>query len=176
MASLDHEFTPRDYDFPRLYVEGEESREYMAVNLDERTYRIVHSREEARPGERLAGLIPYEAGWQLIFDPVRATVTRPFSVLLPWADGEALYAPRDLTLRLVEVSGIHVNLIAREGEEVTQRDVLAYVVTGKGETRTIRAETDGIILYIAWDPGAKPERYIYLITEPEGIIILKPSG
>ena len=174
MASLDHEFTSRDYDFPRLYVEGEESREYMLIDLERRIYRITRDASDRIGSERVAGLVPYEAGWNVIFDPIEARITRPFAVLVPWREHEALYAREGLRVSLVEVTGIHVNLVAREGEEVGEKDVLAYVVTGKGETRTIRAGVEGLILYIAWDPGAKPERYVYLIVDQDDAIVLRP--
>lgn len=175
MASLGHEFTARDYEFPRLYAEGVESSEYMVIDLDRRTYRVVRGELVEAGGGRVAGLMPYEAGWQLIFDPVEARVTRPFAVLIPWKGRVALYAREDLRLRLIEVTGIHVNLVAREGEGVRERDVIAYVVTGKGETRTVRAGVKGTILYIAWDPGGAPERYVYLIADPDEVVILKPG-
>jgi len=175
LSRLDHRFDASDYDFPRLYVVGVDSSEYMAIDLDKQAYMILRRSSSLREPLVSAGLVPYESGWQLIFDPVDARVTRAFAVLIPWRDGEALYLAEGVRLELVEVSGVHVNLVAREGDEVGRRDVVAYTVTGKGETRTVRAGVEGLIVYIAWDPTSGAERYIYLVSDPGAPVILKPS-
>ncbi|MEB2835737.1 MAG: DUF2118 domain-containing protein [Desulfurococcales archaeon] len=171
--TLNHEFTPRDYEFPRLYVAGEESGEYLVPDLGAGRYTI--RRGEPGPREGWMGLKPYEWGWLRIFDPVEARATRAFAVVVPWLDYRALYLGEGAPLKLVEASGVHVNIVAREGEEVEEDSVLAYVVTGKGETKTVRAGCEGVVAYIAWEPGASAERYVYLIIDEDEVEILEPD-
>ncbi len=169
--SLDHEFSPSDYDFPRLYIKGWKSNEYLIPDKTKRVYTITSNPPD--DGEAL-GLAPYEAGWGRIFDPVDAVVTEDFAVIVPWLDGRALYLARGTRVSLVEASGVHVNLVAREASKVRPGSVLAYVVTGKGDTRTVRAGVEGLIAYIAWEPGSEVERYVYLIVDEDDVVVLEP--
>ncbi len=171
--SLNHSFSPRDYEFPRLYVEGEESGEYLVPRRDMGTYTILRGRRAPEPG--WMGLKPYEWGWLRVFDPVEAIATRAFAVVVPWIGYKALLVEAGTRLRLVEARGVQVSVVAREGEEVAARSVLAYLVTGKGETRTVRAGTEGLIVYIAWEPGGPAERYVYLIADKDSIKVLEPD-
>jgi len=166
---INHDFSPRDYEFPRLYIVGERSKEVITLLLE----RGCYVRGTASGGI-LAGLVPYESGWNKIFDYLKAEITRSFAVVIPWMDGQALFSREGTRVKLVEVSGIHVNIVSREGDEVDERSVLAYVVTNKGETRTVRAETRGIIVYVAWEPASQPERYVYLIADPKEVKVLRP--
>ncbi|MEB3851168.1 MAG: DUF2118 domain-containing protein [Desulfurococcales archaeon] len=170
--SLNHTFKPSDYEFPRLYIRGRGSGEYMVVDLERRAYRLTRS---PPPGGVALGLAPYEAGWGVVFDPVEARVARDFAVVLPWAGGRALYVRAGTPVMLVEAAGRHVNLVAREGSRVRARNVLAYVVTGRGDTRTVRAGVEGVVVYIAWDAGAPHERYAYLIASPADVEELEPE-
>jgi hypothetical protein len=171
-VSLDHEFRPSDYDFPRLYIRGAEGGEYLIPDPSCGVYRIAR---EPPSGVEALGLAPYEAGWGRIFDPVEAVVTEDFAVVIPWLGRRALYLRRGTRLSLVEAAGVHVNLVAREGDEVGRRSVLAYVVTGRGDTRTVRAGVEGLVVYIAWEPGGPPERYVYLIARGSDVAILEPG-
>ncbi len=168
--SLDHEFSPEDYRFPRLYVADEKSPDMITLYPDKGCY--VHGE---RSGGIKAGLVPYESGWNLILDPVEAKIIRAFAVIVPWLKDEAIYVSAGVKVKLIEVEGVQVNFIAREGEKVDEKTVLAYVVTNKGETRTLKANTKGLIVYIAWRPSSNPERYVYLITDPNDIKMLKPK-
>jgi hypothetical protein len=166
---LKHEFTPKDYEFPRLYIVSERSKEVLTLFPEKGCY----VRGEEKGGIK-AGLVPYESGWGKIFDLVKAEVTRSFGVLVPWLDNKILYVKEGVKVSLIEVSGVQASLVAREGEEVTPESVIAYVVTNKGETRTIRAELRGVIIYVAWEPASVPERYVYLVARPEDIKKLSP--
>jgi len=167
------DYGPRDYEFPRLYVAGEISHEYLVAHLNRGFYTVVR---RPQPPEGLwMGLEPYEWGWLKVFDLLKAVVTRDFAVVIPWLSYKALYLRAGVRLCLVEVSGIHVNIVAREGEEVVERSILAYAVTGKGETKTLRPGCRGLIVYIAWEPGAEVDRYVYLVAGKDDVITLKPD-
>jgi hypothetical protein len=167
------DYSPSDYEFPRLYVSGEESHEYLIAYPERGSYTIARG---PRPPPGLwMGLKPYEWGWLRLFDPLQALVTRDFAVVVPWLSYKALYMRAGVRLCLVEVSGIHVNIVAREGEEVGERSILAHVVTGKGETKTLRPGCRGLVVYIAWEPGAEVDRYVYLIAEKDKVTLLDPD-
>ncbi len=166
---LNHEYTPEDYKFPRLYVVGKNSSDTITLYPDKNCY----IKESKKDGIK-AGLIAYEAGWNLIFDPIEAKVIRPFAIMIPWMKNRIIYVENELELKLVEAKGIQVYLVSREGDKIDKKDIMAYIVTNKGETRTLRSPTDGVVVYIAWKPLSAPERYIYLLVDPEKTRILNP--
>ncbi len=164
-------YGPEDYEtFPRLYVEGVESKEYMLVDLDSLTYRLTSTPE----GEGIVlGKAIYEDAWDLVLDPVEGNAKRSFAVVLPWRGFEALYISKGTRLLLLEAHGVQVNFVAKEGDKVKERDVVAYALTGKGETRTLRAETRGVIALIAWQKGTHPPRYAIAIADTADVVILR---
>ncbi len=163
-------YGPSDYDFPRLYVEGVEPRgrrEYLVPDLDSGTYRLA---QEPPPGARALALSVYDEAWSLVLDPVEARATRAFAVTLPWRGWEALFVEAGTRVYLVEVHGVQSSLAVREGDEVGERSIIAHVVTGKGETRTVRAGVEGIVVLVAWEWGSLPPRYAVAVA-PRGSVL-----
>lgn len=166
-------YGPEDYQsFPRLYVEGVKGRDYMIADLETLTYRITGSPE---PGKLVLGKAIYEDAWDLVLDPVEGVAKRGFALVMPWRGFEAIYVPKGSKLLLVEAYGVQVNFTVREGDTVSERDVVAYVLTGKGETRTIRAGARGVIVLIAWQKGSHPPRYAIAIADNSDVYILRKS-
>ena len=167
------EYKPEDYEtFPRLYVEGAESEEYLVPDMETLTYTLSAS----RPAEgRVLGKVIYEEAWDLVLDPVGGRAKRAFALVMPWRGGEALLVEEDTRLYLVEAYGVQVVFAAREGDEVRERDVVAYVLTGKGETRSLRAGVAGVIVLIAWERGSHPPRYAIAIADPPDVVRLRPA-
>lgn len=114
------------------------------------------------PGGEYCRII-YESGRDEVLDLERGIVKEDFLLVFP-ISGTAIHIEGGSALRLIEVSGKEVYFTKREGDLVEDGDIISYVVTKKGETRSIRADGSGIIAYIAWIPG-KPERYIFALTE-----------
>ena len=162
-----------DYEFPRLYVEGEESREYSIVDKARRVYLIESSRPTVPT--KAYGLVPYESGWNLAVDPVRATITRGILVVVPWSNWKGLLLEEGTRVKILEVRGVQPVLVAREGDNIREGEVIAYVLTGKGETRTVRSTTSGLIAYIAWS-RVEEERYSIIVASPEEVLELRPAG
>ena len=149
------EYKPEDYLFPEIYVEGE-GRDCVTVDLSKGVYR----RDPKGP---LCKTI-YEEAWSLIVDPVEAIATKSFLTVIPWEGYRGVYVGRNSKLELVEARGVEVYIISREGSKVEEDTVLAYILTRKGETRSRRAGTSGIIAYIAWEPLVPP-RYVFVIAK-----------
>lgn len=154
------EYTPQDYLFPELYVDGIKGPREVEVD----TARLVYRRRPEGRGVRL-GLAPYEQAWQLVIDPVEAKATRTALVLIPWEGYRGILLLPGDELELIEARGTQVSHVSREGREVRERSVLAYILTGKGETRTLRAQTRGTVALIAWYPGEHSDRYVYVIVK-----------
>ncbi|MEB3774649.1 MAG: DUF2118 domain-containing protein [Desulfurococcales archaeon] len=152
-------YRPSDYQFPRVYVEGAESGECLV--LDDGRARIE------KPCKRGMGLVPYESGFEMTIDPVEAVVKRSYAIYIP-SRGEVLIVPRGTRVYLVEALGVQVNHVALEGDTVKPGSILAYILTGKGETRTLRSGVEGVIIYIGWGLEGELNRYIYVIAR-EGV-------
>ncbi|MDM7275072.1 MAG: DUF2118 domain-containing protein [Thermoprotei archaeon] len=151
------DYKPSDYLFPELYVKGYGGGECVEVDLESMVY-------QASPQGGYCKVI-YESGWSLILDLEGAKASRSFIVTIPWNGYKAVMVEEGAKLNLIEVRGVEVYIVSREGGMVGERSVLAYAVSRKGETRTRRAGVKGIVAYIAWEPGSVPPRYVFAIAE-----------
>ncbi|MCE4599251.1 MAG: DUF2118 domain-containing protein [Desulfurococcales archaeon] len=164
------EYKPADYLFPELYIKGKVSGRYMNVDLDAKRYVI-----SSKPLHPLAlGLEAYEEGFRL-FNLDEGKVRETYAILLPWRK-EAILVEEGSEFLIVEAHGVQVNFIAREGDLVNEGGILAYVLTGKGETRTLRSPVRGVVIYILWFRDEPGQRYAYLIANEDSVVVLKPSG
>jgi len=154
------EYKPEDYLFPELYTEGG-TGECISIDLNKGIYW-------KNQGYVLCRVI-YEEGWKLIVDPVKSTTSRSFLTVMPWMNYKGIYVSRGARVELIEARGVEVYIVSREGAVVEDNTVLAYVLTKKGEMRTKRAKTNGIIAYIAWEPLIPP-RYVFVITRDYKIL------
>ena len=111
-----------------------------------------------------------------VVDPLRAEVVRRAAVVIPWEDYKALYLRPGVKVKLVEAHGIDVSHVGFEGKRVRERSVLAYVLTGKGETRTLRAGERGVIALILTDFSVAPPRYAYTLIPEEDAVWLEPGS
>ncbi len=59
----------------------------------------------------------------------------------------------------VIVEGFEVYPVVEEGSEVRYNDKIAYIITGKGEVRTVRYKGVGTVFYIDEVLGEKPVKY-----------------
>jgi hypothetical protein len=110
-----------------------------------------------------------------VVDPVAAEIVRRAAVVVPWEGEKALYLKPGVKVKLVEAAGVQVSHVGLEGQRVKARSVLAYILTGKGETRTLRAGEEGVIALVLTDFSETPPRYAYVIIPPEEVIWLEPG-
>lgn len=168
---MEEEYSPSDYRFPEAYVEGAESNKYMIVDLESRTYRL----SAEKPGEGLVlGRVVYEEAGEMAIDPVEATVKRHMAILLP-GEGRALLARPGTRVLIYEVGGVQTVFTVREGDQLRPGKIMGYVLTGKGETRTVRSDEEVVVFYIAWDRVSHPPVYRLIAVPREDLVELREA-
>lgn len=168
---MEEEYSPSDYRFPEAYVEGEESDKYMIVDIESRTYKLV---EERPTGGIVLGRVVYEEAGEKAIDPVEAVVTRHLAILLP-GEGRALLVKPGTRVLIYEVGGVQTVFTVREGDQLRPGKVMGYVLTGKGETRTVRSDEEVVVLYIAWDRVSHPPVYRLVAVPREDLVELREA-
>lgn len=163
-------YSANDYKFPVAYVESIESDEYLVPDLERNKYRIT-----SRPVKGALGKAIYEKVLELAIDVERGVSKRGIAVRVPWREEKAMFVKTGTPLLIYEVGGKDTLFYSYEGDDLTKNDILAYVLTGKGETRTIRVDREATLFYIAWIPGTHPPRYIVVLVFGENLIILEPE-
>ena len=163
------EYHPTDYEFPQLYVEGGRGRPITVY--PEKGFYV---RGEARGGTILNLEVYEEVAWGRVVDVIGAVIMNRAAVVIPWKGGKALFLDKGMRVDIVEVYGRQVAFQAREGDYVDGKSVLAYVLTGRGDTRSVRAGVEGVVALIAWDQASYPPRYAYIIVPQGREIWLEP--
>ncbi|MCS7107084.1 MAG: DUF2118 domain-containing protein [Acidilobaceae archaeon] len=140
-----------EYALPELYLEEAAGEPCASVDLERKTFEI---------GKGELCKILYEDGWERAISP-EGKALKSFLVV---RNKEGVFVKGGSALRLFEVKGSAMRLIAREGERVERGETIAQLVSRKGELRSVKSDTEGVVVYIAWLPG-KPEKYVYVISE-----------
>lgn len=65
---------------------------------------------------------------------------------------------------VVEITGSEVFPRVDVGDYVKAGDTLAYVITGKGEVRSKRSDSEGRVVLLHEDPTSKPLKYFIVLT------------
>jgi hypothetical protein len=65
---------------------------------------------------------------------------------------------------LIEVKGHRPHVFLREGDSVREGDKIAYVITSKGEVRTIRSPCEGVVVLVVNFPWERPEKYVIVVV------------
>ncbi len=158
-------YTPQDYRFPELYLEGAEGDK--CVWLDEQSRK--YWRKPVR-GLRKLCLIPYEEAWRRVVDPETGIVKSKALVVIPWLGGKGMLLKPGTKLSLVDATGVQVSYVGLEGSRVREGSLIAYVLTGKGETRSLRAGVEGVVVLILVDLSESPERQAYAIASEDDVV------
>ncbi|MEN2999621.1 MAG: DUF2118 domain-containing protein [Acidilobaceae archaeon] len=140
-----------EYALPELYIEGTPGEPCASVDLERGTFEI---------GKGELCKVLYEEGWGRAISP-EGRVLRSFLIV---RNREGVFVKEGSAVRLFEVRGSAMRLIAREGERVEEGEAIAQIASRKGELRSVRSDVRGLVVYIAWLPG-KPERYVYAVSE-----------
>jgi len=77
---------------------------------------------------------------------------------------------RDSKVAIVEVSGSEVYPRVDIGDYVRFNDLLAYVITGKGEVRSKRSALEGYVVLLYEDPTSRPLK-CYILISTEGDVV-----
>ncbi|ABN69924.1 conserved hypothetical protein [Staphylothermus marinus F1] len=160
------------YRYPEVFVEGVESDKYV-LEINEH-YILVLTKEDLEKYvnyKRVFGHIIYEHIINYI-DLVKPATKKAF-IVIPEYSGEkemnGFLIDENKKLCLIEVKGIQPYVFPREGDEIEERDKVAYIITGKGEVRTIRSPCKGVVLLVINFPWEKPEKYVLAVVNKNDI-------
>ena len=78
-------------------------------------------------------------------------------------------------ISMEEISGAEVYFLVEETVKLHRGDKIGYVLTNKGEARTIKAKSDGYLFLIKELVGDRPEKYLVLIS-PDGELVEPEVG
>ncbi len=73
--------------------------------------------------------------------------------------GVCVNLTKDDDIVAMPVEGREVYFIVSEGDEVSKDQRIGYIITGKGEVRTIRSPKDGVIFLLHEELGEKYSRF-----------------
>ncbi len=107
---------------------------------------------------------PYEESYRYIVDLENQLVKKSF-IVIPSGSEEGLYVPENIKVSITEISGLSVSILVREGYIVKKGDKIARILTSKGELRSFRTDTEGVVLYITDLFGGSSERILILIGD-----------
>ncbi len=159
-----------DYHFPEAYIEGVSSERYLIAFPEKGKYKLSE-----KPGEGIClGRVVYEEALRA-FDLIESKARVHIAILLPRGGKKALFLKPGTTVIIYEVGGVQTVFNVEEGNRVRRGDVIAYVLTGKGETRSIRSGDDAVVFYIAWDRESHPPKYVVIMAKPSDIMVLEPG-
>ncbi|ADI32729.1 DUF2118 family protein [Staphylothermus hellenicus] len=167
------------YRYPEIFVEGVEGDKYiLEINGH---YALAFTKEDIDNVnyKRVFGHIVYEHIINYI-DLVKPATKKAF-IVIPEYSGEkemkGFLIDENKKLCLIEVKGVQPYVFPREGDVIEERDKVAYIITGKGEVRTIRSPCKGVVLLVINFPWEKPERYVLAVVNKDDIreIIIRKS-
>ncbi len=110
--------------------------------------------------------VPYEEAEQLIMGS--GVIKCGFIIMWEGSD-QCLLVREGAIAHSIEIEGYRVYGIVSEGENVAKGDRIAYIVTGKGEVRTVRSLFPGVVAYAAQKPESKPEKLLLIIIGGENV-------
>lgn len=73
-------------------------------------------------------------------------------------------------VQIAEILGFEVYLQVDIGDYVRAGDILAYVVTSKGEVRSKRSNAEGYVVMIYEDPASKPLKYFIALSTAGAVV------
>lgn len=153
------------YVYPKIYVENPESEvldEYLIVSDNKACIR--HEVKGDVPG-RIFSKIMYDNAINEVLDKYTPLIKKSFVVVTP--NGKYILVEKGITPVVVEVKGSKVHLTVSEGEEVDERTRIAYILTRKYETRSIRAGAKGVVVLIGYIFGEPVDNYVVVIVGRE---------
>jgi len=153
------------YVYPKIYVENPENKvlgEYLVVSGNKACIRRKVDKD--LPG-RIFSKIMYDNAINEVLDRYTPLIKKSFVIATP--SGKYILVEKGTTPIVMEVKGSKVYLTVNEGEEVDERTRIAYILTRKYETRSIRAGVKGIVVLIGYIFGEPVDNYIVVIVGKE---------
>lgn len=151
--------------FPEVFVENTEGDYYIVCRDSE----CFFSRSKpSRNYTRYYGHILYEDVIEKALDLVGAYLKKSVVVIPKYCSDsrelEALCVDKDTSVCLMEIKGANPIVFVNEGDEIGERDKIAYIITGKSEVRVYKSVCEGIVFLVVNIPWERPEKYIIVVV------------
>ena len=153
------------YSFPILYVETNTEGEFWVCG---NIFTMKKPTGLCRPFKQTL----YEEALTEVINLQEGRILKTFCVLLPDRE-KALYLKKGTRVSLIDVKGKKAVISVREGEPVNPKTIIAHTITTSGSSRTIRAGTHGIVVFIGVVSHKNPENYLVAIAGEEDVKILE---
>ncbi len=157
-----------EYLFPRAFVEGEDGKEYACIDGEE-----VFFTKEKRKG--CFGKVPIEIIFEKVIDVLNGKVKRSFIIHDPKED-KVFLIPKGTKVMLQESHYQRVFYAIREGQELREGEKIGHSITGKGESRTLRSPTNGVVVLVHQELYGKADKYILVMADRDSVKFLKLKG
>ncbi len=153
-----------NYVFYEVYVEGVEGPRYLCVKNDESI--ITSNPASIESCSKILGLIPYERVIDYI-DLLEGRTKKTLGVLIE-DPSTGIYRGfllgENTPICLQEVQGSYIFIQSKEGFSVKPGDLLGYTVSDKLETRKIKSNCEGLIVFIIDQPWEEPRKTLVVVA------------
>ncbi len=158
-----------NYVFPEIFVEDAniKSDKYILVENERGNIRIVEECGKPVEGISCFAKIPYDNALEIILDIYSNKIKRSF--IVKTKNNDLLLVKSTSVPKVIEIKGWIVRILVTEGEKIKKWQRIAYVLTKKYETRTIKSPWDGIVTYIGYVFGEKPEHYVIIVVDEDDV-------
>lgn len=168
-----------NYLFPEVFVEDVVSEKYV-VEISEDSYLLVMDGEiDRKKFKRVFGHIIYEDVLKYI-DLSKNALEKTVVVVEKYGLDEmnALLVEKNTPLCILEIKGLSPYVFVHEGYSINKHDKVAYVITNKGEVRSVKSPCEGVVFLVINISWEKPEKYILMVVgrnEYRRIVVRKGS-
>ena len=157
----------KDYIFPEIYIEDSSIKSNKYIIIENERITIGNTCKPLTGRTRCFAKVPYDNALDLILDLYGNRLKKSF--IVKTRDGNLLYIRSNISPKIIEVKGWIVRILVYEGQKIRKHQKIAYVLTKKYETRTIKSPWDGIVTYIGYVFGEKPEHYVIVVVGEDDI-------
>ncbi|MCE4605868.1 MAG: DUF2118 domain-containing protein [Desulfurococcales archaeon] len=154
------------YEYPSLFIKGTRNPPFCKVENE--CYHIS-MRESSEFGYAMI-----ENSLEKVIDIDYSRVREDYCLEIPWL-GKALKIARGTPLELTEISAMKVLLVKREGDYVSKGEIIAHTITVKDASRSIRAGSEGVIVFIGSRSLSNPEAYVVAVADSDIVEWFKRS-
>ncbi len=158
-----------DYIFPEIFVEDTNIKSDKYILFESKKGNIKIVKECGEPSEEIScfAKIPYDNALETILDIYGNRIKKSF--ILKTKNNDLLLVKSSSHPKIIEVKGWIVRILVTEGEKIRKWQRVAYVLTKKYETRTIKSPWSGIVTYIGYVFGEKPEHYVIVVVDEDEV-------
>jgi hypothetical protein len=148
------------YNYPSLYIKGSHDPPFC---ISENGYYSISHKEI-----RGFGYSVIENSLDTVIDRSSSQVKEDYCLEIPWLN-KALKVKKGTIVRLLEISASRIFLVKREGDQVRKREIIAHTITDKSESRSIKANSDGVIVFIGSISLSNPEAYLLAVADSDSV-------